>query len=163
MKLPCVMILSLAAAALTGCAVPYTPPPASATTATLDITVHNLFGWATLNIDSGILQHQNLVTAHTLGKEVTTSTIVSTDKPVRLIYHELVGASECDLQFMFQPAPGLTYDLFVGDVAPAAATTELGKFGQWLFPMAGKGCFAKAWKKQADGSMMEVQLNDAMY
>jgi len=153
----------LLALALTGCAAPYVPPPASASTATLDIAIHNLFGEATLNIDTGLIQKQNLLTTPTVGRTVSTSATVGTQGPVRLTYHEFVGTGQCNLQFMFQAAPRQTYNLFVGDVAPAPATTGAGKFGQWLFPLAGKRCFAKAWQTRPDGTYVEVPLQRALY
>jgi len=156
-------IIPLAAMSLTGCVAAYTPPPASASTATLDIAIHNLFGEATLNIDTGLIQKQNLLTTPTVGQTVNTSATVGTQGPVRLTYKEFVGTGQCNLQFKFQPAPGQTYDLFVGDVAPAPATTGLGKFGQWLFPLAGKRCFAKAWQTQPDGTQTELRLQRALY
>ncbi len=152
-----------AAIALTGCAAPYVPPPASSSTARLNITIHNLFGKAKLNIDTGLVQKQNLLTTSTIGQNVDTGTIIGTQTPVRLAYQEFVGTGQCNLHFMFQPAPGETYNLFVGDVAPAPATTGLGKFNQWLFPLAGKRCFARAWQAHTDGSQTPVPLERALY
>lgn len=148
---------------LVGCTPVYIPPAAGPSTAVLDVTVHNLFGQAKLDIDTGVVAKQNLLTTTTLGQAVSVQTTVSTARAVRLVYEEDVAASQCALQFKFQAAPGQSYMLFVGDVAPAAATTGIGKFGQWLFPMAGKGCFAKAWRKQEDGSLFEIPLQRALY
>jgi hypothetical protein len=129
----------------------------------LNITLNNLFGQAKLNIDTGLVQKQNLLTTNTVGETTSINTVVGTEVPVRLTYTENVATGLCNLQFMFQAAPHQTYDLFIGDVAPAAATSGVGKFGQWLFPLAGKGCFAKAWQKQVDGSLIEVPLQKALY
>ncbi len=153
----------LASFALTGCVSAYVPPSAGANTAILNATVHNLFGRAALDIDTGAMQQQNLLTTKTVGAAVYVDTRVSAPGDVRLVYEENAGSMECALKFKFQAEPDQTYQLFVGDVAPAAATTGLGKFAQWLFSMAGKGCFAKAWKTRADGSLGEIPLQRAFY
>jgi len=153
-----VLTASLALLALAGCAsVPYAPPQ-SGPTAKLDVSVHNTFGPAELDVGMAPLSQGKLVTATTVGQMVTTSTIIGADRPVWITYGETSGQARCNLGFHFSAAPDRTYDLFVGDISPKAATTDLGKFGQWLFPLAGKGCFAKVWQEHPGGSLAEMPM-----
>jgi hypothetical protein len=151
-------------AALTACASPYVPPQ-SGPTASVNITMHNLFGDATLDIDSpnDALVHQTVIGQHPPSGTAETTIQVAADQPVRFAFQEIMGTGQCSMQFLFAVAPDQTYDMFVGDFAPAPAKTTVGKIGRFIFPNVGKGCFVGVQQRLSNGLIVPIPVHRAQY
>ena len=143
---------------LTGCVAPYIPPNAGAT-AKMNVTVNNTFGPATFDIASprGALGKYRLLDSQNVIPPISTTTLVAADQPVRVIYVERMPNAQCILNFMFTASPGNIYGVYVGDISPPAAMTTLGKIGQFIFPLAGKGCFTRVLETRSDGSTSVIR------
>ncbi len=76
-------------------------------------------------------------------------------------YVSVLKHATCNLYFSFGPEAGRNYHLYVGDFGPAPAQTDLGKLGQALFPLVGKGCGARLMMDGDNGKQMEMPLLDA--
>jgi len=154
-----ILMLFWLAGPLAGCVSPYTPPTVS--TSLLNVTMHNLFGEATLDIASPsghLLGRQRILDNLSPRPAATTTIAVAAGQPVRLSYRELFGGGQCNLQFMFSVEPGQTYDVYIGDVSGPPPKTHLGQLHQFLFPASGRGCFTRVHQMLPGGGVVDVVL-----
>jgi hypothetical protein len=163
----------LGALLLAGCAQPPPPetayvPPAGASVP-VQVTVIAKFDYASLEAltpdGSAFLAGPTFVEHNILKTPVpgvlNTQVWLVPGQTAYFAYVNVVKHATCNLYFSFDPEAGRNYHLYVGDFGPAPAQTGLGRFGQALFPLVGKGCGARLMMDGDNGTPEEMPLQDA--
>jgi hypothetical protein len=157
------LIAGMASMLLSGCVQPY-DPPATGSTATLNIAIHNWFGMAWLDIlpsPHSLTGEKRILSAKYRRGASASGVKISAGHAILFYFRQDVKNTNdyCEIPFSFSPMPNQTYDLFLGDLPAPPPDTLLGKIGHFFHPALNASCYINVGHILANGKPVKVKIS----